>query len=258
MDFRKLEAPTVLGYFGALVQSDAHFPLLEAAASLAQDEYPELDIEETVLEQVDLLARRVRQRLAPDASALHKLRILNKLFFEELGFGGNRNNYYDPENSYLSEVLRTRLGLPISLAVLWLELAQAIGLDAKGVGFPGHFLVKVRLPYPHEGYVVIDPFDGQSLSKEDLLERLTPLHAQSGLLREGEQVSDDLLAHYLRAATPREIVARMLRNLEEIYIGGQDTARLAQVRQRLALLLPLQGQTAADGDGASGEPGADG
>ena len=78
MDFNKLEAPTALGYFGSLVQSDAHFPLLEAAASLAQDEHPALDVEEAVLEQVDLLTKRVRQRLAPDAGALHKLRILNK------------------------------------------------------------------------------------------------------------------------------------------------------------------------------------
>jgi len=238
MDFNKLEAPTALGYFAALVQSDAHFPLLEAAASLAQDEYPTLDIEEVVLEQVDLLLKRLRQRLPADAAALHKLRLLNQFFFDELGFGGNRNNYYACENSFLSEVLRTRLGIPISLAVLWLELAQGIGLDAKGVGFPGHFLVKVRLPYPHEGHVVIDPFDGQSLSKEELIERITPLHTQSGLLREGQSVSDDLLAHYLRAATPREILARMLRNLEQLYLSEADAERLQQVRQRLAVLLP--------------------
>ena len=236
MDF-KLEAPTALGYFSSLVQSDAHFPLLEAVASLAQDEYPELDIQE-VLDQVDLMAKRIRQRLPEDASALHRLRILNKFFFDELDFGGNLNDYYAPENSFLSDVLRTRKGIPISLAVLWLELAQAIGLDAKGVGFPGHFLVKVRLPFPHEGHVVIDPFGGHSLSKDELLERLTPLHAESGLLREGEPVSDELLAYYLRSATPREIVARMLRNLEEVYRSQDDVARLAQVQQRLAVLLP--------------------
>ena len=160
------------------------------------------------------MIQRIKQRLPSDAGALHKLRMLNKFFFEELGFAGNRNNYYDPRNSFMSEVLRTRVGIPISLAVLWLEMAQAIGLDAKGVSFPGHFLVKVRLPYPHEGHVVIDPFGGQSLDKEDLRERLSPMFAQTGLLRDGDAVSDDLLANYLRSATPREIVARMLRNLE--------------------------------------------
>lgn len=235
MDF-KLEVPTALEYFASLVQSDEQFPLLEAAASLAQDEYPELDIQE-VLDHVDQLSSRLKKRLPADAGALQKLRLLNKFFFEEQGFSGNLNNYYDPDNSYLSVVLRTRRGIPISLAVLWLEIAQSIGLRAQGVGFPGHFLVKVRLPYPHEGQVVIDPFTGESLGKEDLSERLVPLHAESGLLSSG-QVSDELLKHYLRAATPREIVAPMLRNLEEVYTSHQDPERLAMVRQRLAVLLP--------------------
>jgi len=235
MDF-KLEVPTALEYFASLVQSDAHFPLLEAVASLAQDEYPELDIQE-VLGHVDQLGNRLKKRLPADAGALQKLRLLNKFFFDEHGFGGNLNNYYDPDNSYLHVMLRTRRGIPISLAVLWLELAQSIGLRAQGVGFPGHFLLKVRLPQPHEGQVVIDPFTGESLSKEDLSERLVPLHAQSGLMREGH-VSDELLKHYLRAATPREIVARMLRNLEEVYTSHQDSERLMLVKQRLMVLLP--------------------
>jgi regulator of sirC expression with transglutaminase-like and TPR domain len=235
MDF-KLEVPTALEYFASLVQSDEQFPLLEAAASLAQDEYPELDIQE-VLDLVDQLSSRLKKRLPSDAGALQKLRLLNKFFFEELGFSGNLNNYYDPDNSYLHVMLRTRRGIPISLAVLWLELAQSIGLRAQGVGFPGHFLMKVRLPFPSEGQVVIDPFTGESLSKEDLSERLVPIHAESGLLRDGH-VSDELLKHYLRAATPREIVARMLRNLEEVYTSHQDPERLLLVRQRLMVLLP--------------------
>ncbi len=235
MDF-KLEVPTALEYFASLVQSDEQFPLLEAAASLAQDEYPELDIQE-VLDLVDQLSSRLKQRLPADAGALQKLRLLNKFFFDELGFSGNLNNYYDPDNSYLHVMLRTRRGIPISLAVLWLELAQSIGLRAQGVGFPGHFLVKVRLPFPNEGQVGIDPFTGGSLSKEDLSERLVPLHAESGLLRDGH-VSDELLKHYLRAATPREIVARMLHNLEEVYTSHQDPERLLLVRQRLMVLLP--------------------
>ena len=137
MDF-KLEVPTSLEYFASLVQSDTEFPLLEAAICLAQDEYPELDIQE-VLGQVDQLVSRLKKRLPADAGAIHKLRLLNKFFFEEMGFAGNANNYYDPDNSYLHVMLRTRRGIPISLALLWLELAGQIGLDAHGVGFPGHF-----------------------------------------------------------------------------------------------------------------------
>ena len=113
MDF-KLEVPTALEYFASLVQSDEQFPLLEAATSLAQDEYLELDIQE-VLDLVDQLSSRLKQRLPSDAGALQKLRLLNKFFFEEHGFSGNLNNYYDPDNSYLHVMLRTRRGIPISL-----------------------------------------------------------------------------------------------------------------------------------------------
>jgi regulator of sirC expression with transglutaminase-like and TPR domain len=149
MDF-KLEVPTNLEYFGSLVQSDAHFPLLEAVASLAQDEYPELDIQE-VLGHVDQLGNRLKKRLPADAGALQKLRLLNKFFFDEHGFGGNLNNYYDPDNSYLHVMLRTRRGIPISLAVLWLELAQTIGLNAQGVAFPGTSWSKCACLTPTRG-----------------------------------------------------------------------------------------------------------
>ena len=118
MDF-KLEVPTALEYFASLVQSDAHFPLLEAATSVAQDRYPELDIQQ-VLDEVDQWSSRLKKRLPADAGALHKLRLLNKFFFEELGFAGNLNDYYDPDNSCMQAVIRTRRGIPITLAVLWL------------------------------------------------------------------------------------------------------------------------------------------
>jgi regulator of sirC expression with transglutaminase-like and TPR domain len=235
MDF-KLEVPTALGYFGALVQSDTHFPLLEAAASLAQDAYPELDIQH-VLDHVDQLSNKLKRRLPADAGALHKLRLLNQFFFEELGFAGNLNNYYDPDNSYLHVMLRTRRGIPISLAVLWLELAASLDLDAKGVGFPGHFLVKLDLTYPQEGHVVLDPFSGESLSRDDLAERLIPwLHgAKPG---RPQAISDDALAYHLEPASPRDIIARMLRNLQEIYRRQGDGERLQKVQARLAVLLP--------------------
>ena len=114
------------------------FPLLEAAASLAQDEYPELDVQQ-VLGDVDQLLARLKRRLPADAAPLQRLRALNQFFFHDLSFGGNVNDYYDPDNSYLNAVLRTRRGIPISLAVLWMELAQGLGLQARGVGFPGPF-----------------------------------------------------------------------------------------------------------------------
>jgi regulator of sirC expression with transglutaminase-like and TPR domain len=224
------EAPTPLAYFASLVQSDAEFPLLEAAVSLAHDEYPELDVQK-VLGEVDQLLARLRRRIPADASPMHKLRVLNQFFFTGLGFGGNVNNYYDPDNSYINAVLRTRKGIPISLAVIWLELAQGLGLAARGVGFPGHFMVKVNLP---KGQVVINPFDGQSLSRDELAERLEPYRRQSGLVDEFEVP----LGLYLQTTPPRAIIARMLHNLKEIYKSQSDWARQLAVLDRLVILLP--------------------
>lgn len=224
------EVPTPLAYFASLVESDEHFPLLEAAAAVAQDEYPDLDVQR-VLGEVDQLLARLKRRLASDAPALQRLRTLNQFFFRDLSFGGNLNDYYDPDNSYLHAVLRTRRGIPITLAVIWLELAAGLGLQAKGVAFPGHFMLKVTLP---KGQVIIDPFTGQSLSREELSQRLEPYRQRSGLVDDFEVP----LALYLQAASPREIIARMLRNLKEIYMSQEDHARLIAVLDRLLVLQP--------------------
>ncbi|MEK9951958.1 MAG: transglutaminase-like domain-containing protein, partial [Curvibacter sp.] len=223
-------APSPLEYFAALVQSDAQFPLFEAAASLGQDEYPQLDVQQ-VLAEADGLLLRLRQRLPADAPAMHRLRLLNHFFFQDLHFGGNLNHYYDPDNSYLHRVLERRRGIPVSLAVLWLELAQGIGLVAHGVGFPGHFMVKVNLP---QAQVVIDPFSGQSLSREELQQRLETWRGSHGL----PAVSELPLGHYLQAMPAREILARMLRNLKEIHRTQRDWRRLVAVQDRLLVLLP--------------------
>lgn len=221
--------PTPLEYFASLVQGDP-VPLLEAAASLAQDRDPRLDVQQLQTD-VDQMLLRLKRRLPADAGPLTRLRMLHHFFYRELGFAANRNDYYAPENSYLHVVLRTRLGIPVSLAVLWLEFALGIGLRADGVSFPGHFLVKVRLP---EGHVVIDPLSGQSLSPEELGERLEPLRE-----RMGADAADELpLALYLQAASAREILARMLRNLKEIHHTRQDWEPLVAVQDRLLVLDP--------------------
>ena len=226
----KFEVPSPLQYFSTLVQSDEHFPLLEAAVSLAQDEYPELDVQQ-VLGDVDQLLARLKRRLPPDAPALQRLRALNQFFFHDLGFGGNVNDYYDPDNSFLNAVLKTRRGIPITLAVVWLELALGLDLNAGGVAFPGHFMVKVNLP---KGQVVIDPFTGQSLGPEELSERLEPFRQRSGLLDDFEVP----ISLYLQTAEPRDIIARMLRNLKEIHKLQEDWPRLIAVLDRMLVLHP--------------------
>jgi regulator of sirC expression with transglutaminase-like and TPR domain len=229
-DSMRFEVPTALQYFASLVAEDRGFALLEAAISVAQDDVPQLD-PQGVLAQVDALADTLKRRVPADAAVLHKLRLLNRYFFHELGFAGNINDYYDPRNSYLHEVLNTRRGIPITLALLYSELALQIGLSARGVSFPGHFLVKLRAA---KGEVVIDPLSGQSLSREDLDERLMPYRRERGLTGDFEVP----LGLFLQAAPPREVIARLLRNLKEIHRSARDWPRLLAVCERIVVLLP--------------------
>ncbi|WP_298832869.1 tetratricopeptide repeat protein [uncultured Piscinibacter sp.] len=224
------EAPSALDYFATLVADDASLPLVEAAVAIAQDEFPELDTQ-SVLAELDALADRLRRRIPADAVPLQKLRWLNRFFFHELGFAGNVNDYYDPSNSYLHRVLATRRGIPITLAVIYIELATQVGLTARGVSFPGHFLVKLKMS---QGEVVIDPFTGQSLSREELDELLAPYKRSRGLTGE----FDAPLGLFLQSALPRDVIARMLRNLKEIHRSAEDWPRLLAVLNRLVLLLP--------------------
>jgi regulator of sirC expression with transglutaminase-like and TPR domain len=230
MSSLRFEAPTLLDYFAALVADDRQFSQLEAAIAVAHDEEPSLDVQ-SVLSQIDSLAARLMQRIAADTGAMQRLRYLNRYFFQELGFAGNVNDYYDPHNSYLHRVLATRRGIPITLALLYIEIAQQIGLDAHPVSFPGHFLVKLKMP---KGEVVIDPFNGQSLSRGAFDERLAPYRRRQGLTGDFEAP----LGLFLQAAGGRDVLARLLRNLKEIHRSAERWPLLLAVQQRLVLLLP--------------------
>lgn len=223
-----IHAPSALEYFATLVADDDSLPMLEAAVSLAQDEDPLLDVQ-GVLARVDELGLRLSRRIPADAAPLQRLRLVNRYFFQELGFAGNVNHYYDPRNSLIPVVLESRRGIPITLALLYVEIAGHAGLKAQPLPFPGHVLVKLQLPH---GDAVIDPFSGQSLSREDLEERLLPL-------RQRQPGGDDLpLAVFLQPATGREFIARMLRNLKDIYRSHCDWQRLERVQARLVVLKP--------------------
>ena len=226
----QFETPTALDYFAALVADDASLSVLEAAVAVAQDDEPDLDVQ-GVLAEVDALAERLRRRIPADAAPLQRLRLLNQYFFQELGFAGNVNNYYDRRNSSLPAVLQTRRGIPLTLALLYIEIATQLGLQAQGVSFPGHFLIKLHMP---RGEVVIDPFSGRSLDREELEERLIPFRRDRGLVGDDEAP----LGLFLQAAPAREMVARLLRNLKEIHRSAGDVPRLAAVLQRLVILLP--------------------
>jgi regulator of sirC expression with transglutaminase-like and TPR domain len=157
--------------------------------------------------------------------------LLNRYFYRELGFAGNVNDYYDRRNSFINDVLAQRRGIPLTLALLYIELAGQLGLTARGVSFPGHFLIKLRMP---QGEVVLDPFNGRSLSREELDERLAPYRRRQGLVGDFEAP----LGLFLQAAQPRDVLARMLRNLKEIHRSGRDGERWLAVQERLVVLLP--------------------
>lgn len=219
---------SVLDYFATLVAEDDSLPLTEAALSLAQDVYPDLDLQSTLAE-IDELALRLRRRLPQRVELTERIGALNRFFFRELGFAGNLNDYYDPDNSHLNVVLKRRRGIPISLAVLYMELGEQIGVPVKGVSFPGHFLLRVTLP---EGDVMLDPTTGQSLTESQMVDMLEPY-----LSHVTESVGS-ALRMLLQPATSREIVARMLRNLKAIYLQTERWQRLLAVQQRLVVLLP--------------------
>jgi len=220
----------VLDYFASLVADENGIPLTETALSIAQDAYPDLDLQ-AELAALDVLALRLKRRIAEGTPAIQRLRLLNHFFYRDLGFGANANDYYDPDNSYLNVVLRQRRGIPITLAVLYMELGQQIGLPLKGVSFPSHFLVRMTIP---AGEVVLDPLTGETLSKEQLQEMLDPY-------LEGEGISDPNqvpLGLFLQTASHREIIARLLRNLKSIYLQESRWQRLLAVQNRLVILLP--------------------
>ncbi len=217
-----------LDYFASLVQQEEQIPLFEAALSIAQDDDPALDLNHCLLE-IDKFAARLRRRLPADIAQIPKLRLLNNFFYQELGFAGNLNDYYNPDNSYLHKVLSTRCGIPISLPVIYMEIASQIGLDVKGISFPGHFLMKLSVK---SGDIILDPFNGTSLSREDLEERLEPYFLN------GRSPSDPPLSSYLADATPRSILIRMLRNLKALFAEHPYWRQFLNVQQRLVILLP--------------------
>jgi regulator of sirC expression with transglutaminase-like and TPR domain len=205
---------------------DEDIPLLWAALQIARDEYPDLDpaaYEAVAAEQSEAL----RARLGGATDPLDTLRALHGLLYDEQGYTGNEQDYYDPRNSYLNEVIERRTGNPIALAILELDLARRVGLPLQGVSFPGHFLI--RLPVDN-GLLVLDPFHrGRSLDAGELRVRAKP-HVP------GKQVDDEQLGRLLEPASNRMILARMLRNLRQSYVEREAFERALRCADRIVWL----------------------
>jgi regulator of sirC expression with transglutaminase-like and TPR domain len=233
-----------LDRFSNLVShGDGEIELARACLQIAEDAYPGLDVDGYVGE-ITRFAGRLRTRLAPGAAAEDRILALNEFLFDDLGFSGNADNYYDPRNSYLNEVIDRRRGIPITLSVLYMEIGRRIELPLEGVSFPGHFLV--RLPM-RGGTLVLDPFSGgKPQSEGDLRERLQRViprvvgsDAGDNAPRAAAAAAADLpLNQFLEPASNRQILARLLRNLKGVYREKDDPNRLLQVLNRMVLVAP--------------------
>jgi len=212
---------------------DVRIELARACLLIAEDAYPGLDVEKYITE-LERLALRLRSRLPPSAGAEDKLIALNQFLFDDLGYTGNAEDYYDPRNSYLNDVIDRRTGIPITLGVIYMELGRRIGLPLEGVSFPGHFLVRLRI---RGGVLVLDPFAaGEPQAEDDLRERLQRVIPEGA---RGRLPASDLpLEHFLEPASNRQILARLLRNLKAIYRETDQPARLLEVLDRMLLVAP--------------------
>lgn len=207
---------------------DEDIPLFRAALMIAHDEYPDLDAA-YFEDQVETWRTALEGPVRRAGSTIAAVQALNRYLFEELGFAGNDEDFYDPRNSYLNDVIERRLGIPISLGVVHIELARRLGLGLEGIAFPGHFLV--RMPV-QGGVMVLDPFQGgRSLDVDELR-----LRAQAHVRREA--LADEDLIRLLDPASHRAILTRMLRNLRSVYAEREDLERALRCADRLLQVDP--------------------
>ncbi len=206
-------------------QPEESINLAEAALVIAADEYADLDIEH-YLERIDVMAEHVRQRVRPDMEPRDEIRLLSRFLFHETGIKGDTENYYDPRNSYLNDVIERRKGLPITLSVLYIEVGRRVGMPLYGVGLPGHFICKWQDAAEE---IFIDPFAGGEILDEFGLLKLLGATREARLRVRRE---------WLAVVGPRYILTRILLNLKQIYLKEDDPARTLRVVEKLLALAP--------------------
>jgi regulator of sirC expression with transglutaminase-like and TPR domain len=206
--------------------------LAQSALVIAEPDYPGLDIPR-YLDQLDDIGTLICQRLdEPRPPGESPLVRAARVLHQELGFRGNAEDYYDPRNSYLNEVLDRKVGIPITLALVLGECARRAGIPSQGVSFPGHFLQRGA---GANGPEFIDPFDGRPLDRDGLRK----LHAR---IAGGDERDPD--PRLLEPASKKQILVRMLNNLRGIWSVRGDRERLRGVLERLQLLQPTDEQAA--------------
>jgi regulator of sirC expression with transglutaminase-like and TPR domain len=205
---------------------DAELDLAEGALWIAAEEY--LSLRPSVyLERIARMAAELKRRVQTEIKPSRVVAICNEFFFEEMNFKGNRQEYYDPRNSYLNEVIDRRVGIPITLSVLYLAVAERAGLPVRGVGMPGHFLVKYA-PAAAESEIFIDAFNGRTLDRQECAKMLEEMF--------GEAV--EMKPAFLEPTGKRQILARILNNLKGLYLSRSDLKRALAASDRILLADP--------------------
>lgn len=208
-----------------IIQPDNSINLAKAALYIALEEYPNLETEE-YLNVLDDMADEVRDRLPAQNYPLRIIQTINRYLYQDLRFAGNDADYYDPRNSFLNQVIDRRMGIPISLSLVYLEVAKRIDFPMVGIGMPGHFLIK---PNFEDAGIFVDAFNGgEILFTEDCQERIYRIYGQTM----------ELQPAFLAAVSPRQLLARMLGNLKAIYLQQQDARRVLRAIEGILLLFP--------------------
>jgi regulator of sirC expression with transglutaminase-like and TPR domain len=206
-------------------QADPQIDLAKTALYIAQEEYAELDLLK-YLQAIDTMAEELALRLPESFYPLKIIEKINHYLFEDLNFNGNTNDYYDPRNSFLNDVIDRRMGIPITLSLVYLEIAKRIDFSMVGIGLPGHFLIR---PDFEEVGIFVDVFErGEILFEQDCEARLQQVYQQSIKLE----------SHFLVPVTNKQFLARMLTNLKFIYINRQQLKKAIAAVERILLLHP--------------------
>lgn len=212
-------------FYQEIHQPDEQISLERAALYLAQEEYPDLDVE-AYLNALDTMAEEIRERLPAASYPMRVIQTINRYLYEDLGFVGNTENYYDPRNSYLNEVIDRHTGIPISLSLLYLAIARRLDFPMIGIGMPGHFLIR---PTIDEMDVFVDAFNGgEVMFSQDCEERLRQVY----------QRPIELRPEFVEPVTNRQFLGRMLTNLKAIYLSMGDLSRGLAAIERILLLFP--------------------
>jgi regulator of sirC expression with transglutaminase-like and TPR domain len=199
--------------------------LFEATLAIAWAEYPRLDLG-MYREQMDRFTVELKNLLAQTNYPMKQVQIINQYLFKEQKFQGNKTNYYDPRNSYITDAIDGRLGIPITLSALYLILSDRLGIPFEGINFPGHFLIRPRSP---ELEILVDPFyGGEILFIEDCAQRLSQIY--------GQQIT--LQPEYLEPVGVRSILQRMLMNLKVIYLQQREYIKALRIVQWILILVP--------------------